>query len=134
MRINESALHHAGYLIIEPEDLSTYNGIGSEVMLGGQVSLLMDVEKLVELRDLLDRKFPKTARETMKPTEPGLYITADEWQLLLLDDDGWRALDDDLRVIEAFWGDLTCITNWNCRVRPAWRFQASADSPVRGDQ
>lgn len=77
MRINESALHHAGYLIIEPEDLSTYNGIGSEVMLSGQVSLLMDVEKLVELRDLLDRKFPKTARETMKPTEPGLYITAD---------------------------------------------------------
>lgn len=113
MRINESALHHAGYLIIEPEDLSTYNGIGSEVMLGGQVSLLMDVEKLVELCDLLDRKFPKTARETMKPTEPGLYITADERQLLLLDDDGWRALDDDFRVIEDFWGTLTCITNWN---------------------
>lgn len=111
-------------------------------MLGGQVSLLMDVEKLVELRDLLDRKFPKTARETMKPTEPGLYITADERQLLLLDDDGWRALDDDFRVIEAFWGDLTCITNWNavCDQLGASRLpltkitMSDINSPVRGDQ
>lgn len=111
MKINKSPLYHAGYLIIEPEDLSTRND--SEVTLGGHISLMMDVEKLVELRDLLDRKFPKSARETMKPTELGIYITADGRQLLWLDADGWRALDDDFRVIEDFWDTLTCITNWN---------------------
>lgn len=111
MKINESPLYHAGYLIIEPEDLSTRND--SEVTLGGHISLTMDVDKLVELRDLLDRKFPKSERGTMKPTEPGIYITADREQLLQLDVNGWRALDDDFQVIEDFWGTLTCITNWN---------------------
>lgn len=111
MKINESPLYHAGYLIIEPEDLSTCND--SEVTLGGHISLTMDVDKLVELRDLLDRKFPKSARKIAEPTEQGLYITADREQLLQLDVNGWRALDDDFQVIEDFWGTLTCITNWN---------------------
>ena len=112
MKINTTASKDTRFLRIDPEDLHSDKCSGAT--LDGHISLLMDCEKLVELRDLLNKTFPETTKnEIAEPTDLGLYITADGQQILLLDEDGdWRAVDDNFQPIRGFWGDSTFERDW----------------------
>lgn len=112
MKINTTASKDTRFLRIDPEDLHSDKCSGAT--LDGHISLLMDCEKLVELRDLLNKTFPETTKnEIAEPTDLGLYITADGQQILLLDEDGdWRAVDDNFQPIRGFWGDSTFESDW----------------------